>query len=349
MAAARHCEECWAVLDPSKILRCTKCKACFYCSRACQTRNWRLHKRVCSTDPLLRRFVPVEMAVERALAKQKVQAPKDATYYICLEGDGDGKSSKLMRGCACRGDSAGFVHLECLTELAISKEASGDFDALLNGWTTCGNCKQSFVDVLELELDRRFWRRYRSSPDLYLRYHSTRILPISLWNNGEFDVANQLLDAVSTCVANEEVLMDLKLLRAVILEKKGESLVALGLLQAMLPEAKEFSTAHPGLYVRALTHMSDVLLELDRHQEAHEAVTELVAFAKAKFGLENPRTLNAMESYAVTCAKLGRDEEAKATFEDVLTTETRVFGRDHPYTQETRQSMRTYGFAEPSG
>ena len=77
-----YCEECWAVLDPAKILRCTKCKACRYCSAACQKRNWRrLHKRVCTTDPFLRPYVPVEMAIERVLAKMsKVQAPTDATY-----------------------------------------------------------------------------------------------------------------------------------------------------------------------------------------------------------------------------------------------------------------------------
>ena len=42
-----------------------------------------------------------------------------------------------------------------------------------------------------------------------------------------------------------------------------------------------------------------------------------------------------MTTYATACAKLGRVEEAKATSEDVLTTQTRVFGREHPYTQET--------------
>ena len=80
--STRRCEECRAVLDPAKILRCAKCQSCFYCSKECQTRNWRVHKRVCSTDPLLRRYVPVEMAVERALALQPPmeQAPKDATY-----------------------------------------------------------------------------------------------------------------------------------------------------------------------------------------------------------------------------------------------------------------------------
>ena len=86
-----------------------------------------LHKRVCTTDPLLRPFIRVEMAAERASAKQpKIQkAPKDAFCYICLEGEDGRKSSKLSRGCACRGDSAGFVHLECLTKLAMSKEACG--------------------------------------------------------------------------------------------------------------------------------------------------------------------------------------------------------------------------------
>ena len=73
--------------------------------------------------------------------------------------------------------------------------------------------------------------------------------------------------------------------------------------------------------------------------------TELVAFAKAKFGLEDPRTLEAVKSYATACAGLGRVEEAKANFEDVLTTQTRVLGRDHLETQGTRQTMRLFGFA----
>ena len=58
-----------------------------------------------------------------------------------------------MRGCACRGDSAGFVHLECLTELAMSKEASGDpsgdRQAVFDAWSKCGNCKQDFLDALK--------------------------------------------------------------------------------------------------------------------------------------------------------------------------------------------------------
>ena len=340
-----HCEECGAVLDPAKVLRCIKCKACFYCSRACQTRNWRrIHKRVCTTDPLLRPFIRVEMAVERALTKEpKVQAPKEATCYICLDGEEGGK---LMRGCACRGDSAGFVHLDCLVELAESKEASRDLQAICKVWIFCGNCKQSFQGALELEMTRRFWRHYRSGQHLGLRYDSSKSLAACLATNGEFDAVNQLLDEASTCVGNDTVaFLDLKGCRVNLLRMNGQRLEALGLLQAMLPEAKECSDADPQIYGQTLHQVAHLLLGLGRNQEAHEAATELVAFNKAKFGPESSLALSAVEMYATACAKLGRMEEAKANFNVAFVTQARVLGREHEATQKTWQQMRIYGFA----
>ena len=320
------CEECGATA--ATMLLCGHCKAVYYCSKACQKRNWkRIHKRAC----------PVEAAVEKVLAKlpPMEQAQKDAFCYICLDGEGDGKSSKLMRGCACRGNSAGFVHIECLAELAMSKEASRDTDAVSAVWSKCGNCKQKFTGALWLETRRRFWRRYRSSQDLELRYNSTKFLGFCLGDNGEYDAANQLLDDASTCVGNNpEALLDLRISRADMLADHGQKLEALRLLQAILPEAKESST-NPHLYGRALHEITNVLLRLDRNAEAHEMVTELVTFAKAHYGLEDPKNLIARSLYAVACAKLGRVEEAKVIFEEVITTQTRVFGRDHPHTQYT--------------
>ena len=346
-----RCEECWAVLDPAKALRCVKCKACFYCSKACQTRNWRIHKRVCTTDHLLRPFIRVEMAVERALKRPKIQqAPKDARCYICLEGEDDGrKSSKLMRGCACRGDSAGFVHVDCLTEFAKCKEASGDPGAVFNCWLKCGNCKQDLQGVLHLEMRRRFWRRWRSSQDQDLDYQSMVCLATGLGFNGEMDAANQLLDDASNCVGNNtEVLLDLQLTRAELLHKVGALRESLGLLQATLPEVKAYTDAHPQLYGHLMLTLATVFLDLDRVQEGHEAAAEALAFNKVKFGLEHALTLSAKTLYAVTCAKLRRVEEAKVNFETVLTIQTRVFGRDHPHTQATREYMQFSGFAEPS-
>ena len=353
VAMSRRCEECRAVLDPTKILRCTKCKACCYCSRECQTRNWRIHKRVCSTDPALRPFIRVEMAVERALTKQPPmeQAPKDAFCYICLEGDGKSKSSKLMRGCACRGDSAGFVHLECLTKLAMSKEASGDLNIDNHSWLICGNCKQPFTGALGLEMTRRFWRYLRSTQDLTRRYNSMRTLATILSFCGQIDAASELLEEASTYVGNDKTrLGQINLLRANALMKNNRNLEALGLLQANLPELKAcaaISTSH--LYGQTMLESAHALLHLGRYQEAHETTSEIVPYAKVKFGLENPVTLKAMRAYAAACAELGRVEEAKATFADVLATQTRVLGRDHFNTQSTRRCMRSYGFAVPSG
>ena len=73
-----RCEECRA---DGATLRCGHCKI-YYCSRECQAKNWKIHKRVCSAENSLRPFMPVEMAVERALAKQPPmeQAPTGATY-----------------------------------------------------------------------------------------------------------------------------------------------------------------------------------------------------------------------------------------------------------------------------
>ena len=280
------------------------------------------------------------MAVERALAIQPPmeQAPKDATCYICLDGEHDGESSsKLMRGCACRGDSAGFVHIECLAELAESKEASGDVDA----WIKCGNCKQCFQGALDLEMARRFWRRHRSSQDLNLRYESTKCLAISLGGNGEVDAVNQLLDEASTCVANGKQLLALKVVRATMLSANDQKLEALELLQATLPEAK-VCTDCPHLYGATIQRLTSLLRELERYQEAHEMATEAAAFCKAKFGLEDAKTLHATKMYAVACVNLGRVEEAKGIFEDTLTSEIRVLGRDHPQTQNTVKLILKY-------
>ena len=334
-----RCEECRA---DGATLRCSKCKI-YYCSKTCQAKNWRIHKRVCTPDQALRPFVPVEMAVERVLAKlpRVPKAPKEATCYICLQGNDGGK---LMRGCACRGDSAGFVHLECLTKLAESKEASDDRQTVFAGWIQCGNCKQIFTGALDLEMARRYWRRHRSSQDLDLRYHASRSLATSIGFNGEVDAANQLLDEASSFVGfDKAMLLELKLNRAEMRIENGQKLEGLGLLQAILPEAKAH-TANPYLYSRTMLETVDVLLQLGRDQEAHEMATEVIAFAKAKFGPEDTRTLEAVRTYAITCARVGNMEESKTNFEYVLTTQTRVLGRDHPCTQGTRDNMQVFGF-----
>ena len=229
----------------------------------------------------------------------------------------------------------------------MSKEASGDSQAIFEAWIFCANCKQNFQGALDLEMARRSWRRNRSSEARGLPYNSTRYLAGCLGENREFDAANQLVDDLSKCVVTKEGLLQLKYLRADLQIRNDQKLEGLGLLRAMLPEAAKARHVNPMLYIQVRMLLSTVFCHLGRYQDAHEAVAELVAFAKAKFGLEHRSTLAVVKTYAHACAKLGRVKEAKADFEDVLTTEARVFGREHPDTQTTRHVMRSYGLAVP--
>ena len=57
---------------------------------------------------------------------------------------------KLVRGCACRGPTAGFAHLRCLIEAAIKHNA--------DTWDTCPTCIQDFTGDVRLGLARARWK-----------------------------------------------------------------------------------------------------------------------------------------------------------------------------------------------
>ena len=307
-----------------------------------------MHKRVCSDDPLLRPFIDIEMACERALAKRPmIQAPKEAMCYICLEG---GDSGKLMRGCACRGDSAGFVHIECLTKLAMSKEASGDNRAVFYSFIRCINCHQDFQDALELEMTRRFWRRYRGGQNQELLHRSAIIMAYCLESSGEFHSGNRVYEEASKYLGSSKSFRcQMNIHRARMLKKNGKKLEALELAKTTLSELNGTSM-NSDLYCQTSDLILRVLLDLDRNQEAQERAAELRDACKVIHGPEDPTTLEAMKNYAVAGVKLGRVEESKKILEDVLNAETRICGPDHALTQKTKESMRTFGFlAEPAG
>jgi hypothetical protein len=82
--------------------------------------------------------------------------PKGAACYFCLGEEADEEGKPLVRNCSCRGDSAGFAHLSCLTKYAEQKSKQApddrDYDAFIEPWKKCTNCKQKFQGQLAIDL-----------------------------------------------------------------------------------------------------------------------------------------------------------------------------------------------------
>ena len=172
--------------------------------------------------------------------------------------------------------------------------------------------------------------------------------------NDEVDAATRLEEDIAkssghpTSRGHKWIMLGMELHRAERLLNDGQLLEALGLLQATLPALKEHTADHR-FYCDGMDALVDVFLQLNRDREALETAADVFAFATAKYGPENRKTLKTKKVYATTCVKLGRLDESKTIFEEVLATETRIFGCDHPSTQVTRQGMQIFvGFAQAS-
>ena len=82
--------------------------------------------------------------------------PKDATCWICLEGKNK-QNGQLSRNCACRGESAGYVHIPCIVQYIERKanEASQtkkDCTEL----SVCPNCREPYRGAFALDVARAY-------------------------------------------------------------------------------------------------------------------------------------------------------------------------------------------------
>lgn len=249
----------------------------------------------------------VELAVERALKSEKQRQvapapPEGATCFICLD-----DRVPLKRSCACRG-ATGYAHLECLVKLAVSKEVAGDGE----GWSKCVNCKKEFTGSLRLEMMVRFWRRHKRSA-VRIRKATAVCLGNCLRNAGEHDAA-AFLDPAT------------KFRKARMIADQGKLEDALALLKDLKGDD-------------VILERARILFGLRRYGEARQISGECLARARKKFGPDHNDTHHAIQRYAMASGMLGHVQEADNLFHDVLTSQNRVFGPDHPETIQTRRNL----------
>eukprot|EP00563_Minutocellus_polymorphus_P018520 CAMPEP_0197734674 /NCGR_PEP_ID=MMETSP1434-20131217/44545_1 /TAXON_ID=265543 /ORGANISM="Minutocellus polymorphus, Strain CCMP3303" /LENGTH=390 /DNA_ID=CAMNT_0043322097 /DNA_START=96 /DNA_END=1265 /DNA_ORIENTATION=+ len=142
--------------------------------------------------------------------RQSNEPPQECTFCYDNEMTPD---NLIVRGCACRGDGGGFVHVNCLTRSVMLRvEAmikSGKRDRnkrryiipkdSYNPFTTCGTCKQHFSsdDPSAIALADHCYERFKDDEDENPFLHS-----FSIQNLSDAMVADGRLDEACT-ILNE--------------------------------------------------------------------------------------------------------------------------------------------------
>jgi len=269
------------------------------------------------------------MAFERVLAKlPKTEVPDGAQCYICLDGGDD-----LLRECACRGASAGFAH--CLAEMAARNAAmTSEGRRLLNRWTDCATCQQSFTGALDVEMSRRCWRRFRDAPRD--KRKALGSVAIGLRDRDENDAADRLEEEAHRSLRRDDPrVLFLEIRRAASIMKTNVTAALEILTTRLRPRIAQCTNgAFREEYAR---NMARILDKLGRSQDGHKFAAENVELAVAHYGPESSMTLTSKRMHAALLILVGRVDEGIAILEQVHA--TRVLGADHCDTRDTKHML----------
>ena len=294
-------------------MQCTKCSELFFCNRECLRRSWHLHKKVCGAP---RRWVSVELAIERLLAMYKPGEPPvpKAACYICLE-EGD-----VMRNCACRGD-AGCVHLECLVEL-IERNPQQDTPYF------CPLCHQMYAGRRGVGIVRMMWQRARNTdhPNLY----ALGGLAGALQRHGE-------VEAVASLRADMpgDSLIDM-LTRAEAHLKAGRYHEAIECVDRAAEADDRLGLILSKIKVKAL-------MSLGQFNRAARVARIAVEQSAKEWGGDNRSWLLAKFFHAMVLKDAGRRKESRAMLRAILPVQTKLLGRDHVETRDTAVALAALG------
>ena len=120
---------------------------------------------------------------------------------------------------------------------------------------------------------------------------------------------------------------------AVRLVNSNRSEEAIPILEGIMPKFNEAGEVR--LYDMAAAIMVAALNKTYRSWAAIPIARALAERKKENLGLDAPLTLKTVTAYAQTLHRVGDLDEARAVLTDVLPTQSRVLGLDHPDTKST--------------
>ena len=112
---------------------------------------------------------------------------ENGTCYICYES----QPPPIQSGCACR-DEAGFVHIECMVQLAVSRVSQVGHRGNI-AWWECHTCKKVFTGSVRTGLAEAFWARLRDAVEENEERQSAAYnLGLSLFSEGKYGEAERM-------------------------------------------------------------------------------------------------------------------------------------------------------------
>jgi len=287
------------------------------------------------------------MAVERALTTMpKTEVKGDAVCYICMDREGPDGGAVPLRGCACRGPSAGFVHVDCLAEMARrDKFMTVAGRGRMSRWTYCAVCYQMFTGALEVSIDRSHWRHFRQATTNSVdKCEALTTLARTLLEHKEFTAADRLYEGALRDVAGDaiyrDILLQAQISRAGALSNMGrprDAFEILTRLQPMMVEEPGVRVARHADYNKVITA---TLVNVGRAEDALPVAARAVELSTIANGPQSREALDGMCVQAQLFAAVGRVQEAKAMLGHVLAARTRLLGPLHEMTRKTQDALR---------
>ena len=254
-----------------------------------------------------------------------------------------------MRGCACRGPHAGFVHIRCLVKYAEEKGEYDDDKAVYEeALMTCTQCRQDFRGPVSVALNRAAWLRYAG------RAETDRRRQAALYNLGSALAEVKRDD--EALVVKEEFVATMRRLygpnhkRTILAEENvAVQLVWQGgvengrLALTTLKRVHAWKGEHlgrddPGT-LESRGCLADCCDKVGKLDEAETLHRELWASYKRVLGDSHFMTLQQAQLYVQFLRKHRRNiEEARGIYAQVMPLITRVFGPDHKLARDLRNS-----------
>jgi hypothetical protein len=223
-------------------------------------------------------------------------ATQPGACYICYES----QPPPIQSGCACR-DEAGFVHIECMVQVAISQ--MGHRGAI--AWWECHTCKRLFTGAMRTGLAEAWWARVRDAAEESAeRLSAAHNLGQSLYGDGKYGEAERMFREVH-----------------------GIRLMILG-----AEHAQTLNCA--GEIARCLLYQGE-------YAKAEQIEREVLAARKRVLGPEHPDTLMSAANLAASLSRQRKYTEAQPLFEATLEVQRRVLGPAHPNTLNTASWLDT--------